>query len=184
MILELLMAASAAMAADQGNTPMENDPNNPNAGATPPGQVAPPVEAHPTTEGQQAQPQAGGETTETGGQQQKMSATDMSPKDVCKHLVDASKSQAQLKKELSQFAVHGGKASKAEISAIQQNMTDASCSSETVAANHAVVVSKSPTGERLIPFVQQQGVWKVDLSSYQAIYQHEMRMPASKKKKK
>jgi hypothetical protein len=182
MILELLFAASAVMAADQGGTPITNDPNNPNAGATPPGQVAPPVQAQPV---EQAQPQAGGETTESGGQQakqQKMSATEMSPKDVCKHLVDASKSPTQLKKELSQFAVHGGKASKAQLSAIQQNMTDADCSSETIAANHAVVVSKSPTGERLIPFVQQQGVWKVDLSSYQAIYQHEMRMPASKKK--
>ena len=100
-----------------------------------------------------------------------------SPKDVCQKISDAEsgKSGAQnIKTEM--LVLKRGAAHKQWI---KKQMANADCSSETIAGNHAFVVTKSSNKEFLLPFVKLNGIWKMDVAGYHALYRMERRMPAS-----
>jgi hypothetical protein len=112
---------------------------------------------------------------------------DMSPKEVCQKLVDSHKDQAKHTKQMDQWvmtdkmtASKSARKSADSHNWIKQEISKASCESETVAGDHAFVMTKSGDRERFIPFVKTAGQWKLDMQAYRTLYRMDSRTPASK----
>jgi hypothetical protein len=110
-----------------------------------------------------------------------------SPKDVCKHLIDAAKNddfnavqrwtvgENQMKSDMDgQQAGMSGQSMESKFHQLhKQDMSQLkslSCGSEKIASNHAFVEAKGQDQQRLIPFVQENGIWKFDAPTYMSFY--------------
>lgn len=120
----------------------------------------------------------------SGSQAQSLSS-DSSPKEVCQGLVDLSKSpQYQSQTGADRWFITGGKSVSQSKQWFKKEFSSAECGSETIAGNHAVVVANIGAQERLLPFIKQGGMWKLDPQGYQALHRMDSRMPAAEEMKK
>lgn len=133
-------------------------------------------------------------TTDQGGQEQTESQTqsttpsdtaNMTPKQVCQQLVQAAKTQTSQSQKLDQWVyrdreTRGAKTAMPQRDWIKREISSANCGDETIAGDHAFVVSRSGDDERLLPFIKQGNAWKLDMHSYRAFYRMDKRVPASK----
>jgi hypothetical protein len=180
-MMAVMTLGTAAFAADQNPSAADqmNQPqmNNPNAAA--PGAAAP--------NSNQAQSMPTRETAKN--------SSDLSPKDVCKRIVELEKGTTPATpQQLDQFVYNAqkmhemqqkrGTASSGKGGTwFQKEIGKSDCSKETIAGNHAFVVAKSGEQQRLIPFVKDGNVWKLDAAAYRVLYRMEARMPASEGEK-
>ncbi|MBI3558320.1 MAG: hypothetical protein HY074_18795 [Deltaproteobacteria bacterium] len=121
----------------------------------------------------------------TGG----MSAKDMSsmsPKDVCQKLAQLDAKNPAASNQMNMF-MYGSTSKTAKTmhnAHLEKEITSADCKSEIIAGNHAFVVAQAPDNqERLLPFVKQSNIWKLDVPAYRELYRMDMRTPASSEKK-
>jgi hypothetical protein len=116
----------------------------------------------------------------------KTDTSKMSPKDVCQKFAQLAQNQSAKPSDFAPF-VYKPEGGHHEKHAMQgkghgqwmQQFANADCSNETIAGDHAFVVAKSSSGERLLPFIKDNGSWKLDAGTYHAMYRMEHRMPAS-----
>ncbi|MEW6057061.1 MAG: hypothetical protein AB1540_10645 [Bdellovibrionota bacterium] len=105
--------------------------------------------------------------------------TDLSPKEVCNRLVQMHSSASSNMQGVDQLVLQE-KDRMMNKSWLKQEISQTECSDEKIAGDHAFVLAKSDQRERLIPFVKQNGVWKMDAQAYKTLYRMEQRTPASK----
>lgn len=112
-----------------------------------------------------------------------ISALDLSPKDVCQKLVQLDSSSKDASSQMSKwlFGQTSSTSKTMHKNWLKNEIGSADCSSETVAGNHAVVVTKTGDSQRLIPFVKRDGLWKLDVQAYKSLYRMDSRLPASSK---
>ena len=118
-----------------------------------------------------------------------MSAQDMaamSPKDVCQKLAQLDAKSPGATAQMNMF-MYGStdKTTKAmKQGPLEKEITSADCKAEVIAGNHAVVMAQAANNQqRLLPFVKQNNVWKLDVPAYRELYRMDMRTPASTGKK-
>ena len=107
----------------------------------------------------------------------------MSPKQVCEQLVQASKTQVSQKQNLDRWVYREGRSEKAALPQrdwIKSQISMANCGDETIAGDHAFVVSRTGDSEKFLPFIKQDNSWKLDMHAYRAFYRMDKRVPASK----
>lgn len=109
-----------------------------------------------------------GTTTET--------TTATTPLSVCKNLVELTlkKDFAGVQNLSTAFGPHHGKSKGAHFDKMHKEnwskLEKLSCTTETVANDHAFVEAQSEAGARLIPFVKTEAGWKFDMKTYMSFY--------------
>ncbi len=113
------------------------------------------------------------------------------PTQACNQLVEAAKAdnfeavmnltvrppQAKAKKQDKMIEKKFDKMSQSYLSDIQTM----NCGNENVVQDHATVTAQTKDGQRLIPFVQQDGQWKFDMRAYKAFYNIDSKAKKGKK---